>query len=53
MYHCRQIANTVDELNDQWDVLVREEQKSTVDAEVRVRIENEKMQIVDLVEEVL
>ena len=58
LYHCRQIAITVDQLQAEWDKLASEEKKleasGNEDAEiVKVRIENERIMVVDAVEEAI
>ena len=58
LYHCRQIAITVDQLQAEWDKLASEEKKleasGNEDAEiVKVRIDNERIMVVDAVEEAI
>ena len=58
LYHCRQIAITVDQLQAEWDKLASEEKKleasGNEDAEiVKVRIENERIMVVDAVDEAI
>ena len=58
LYHCRQIAKTIDALQTEWEKLIEEEQKfdsgqdegSTL---AKIKIENEKLSVIDAVDEAI
>jgi len=58
LYHCRQIAKTIDTLQTEWEKLIEEEQKfdSAQDegsALAKIKIENEKLSVIDAVDEAI
>jgi hypothetical protein len=55
MYHCREISQTIDALQEEWDKLMVEEAslEQMSDAGVRMRIEDEKGLVIDAVDEAL